>query len=231
MQGFEVYEKKFAPSGSRVFRRAMDEASRSGRNYVTVEHLISALGQEEPDIFAKMFAQTGAEEVVFQAALDERLADGTRHEGKGVRLAPNAILVLKLASTRALRRRRSKIEAADLFVELALDAHGALCEIMASLGVNHATLVRVVFELEAALDVARAFAGGGAQLAGKPVRIRSGPFANFTGYVADVHEAAKKLEVGVSIFGAKRFIELNYQDIEILDFAGPHRDRKSKLAD
>ncbi|HKP72005.1 MAG TPA: hypothetical protein VJT82_03640, partial [Pyrinomonadaceae bacterium] len=165
--------------------------------------------------------ETGADGVAFRAALDERLDAGAWHDGEGLRLAPDAIKLFKLALARAHRHRRPKIEPVDLFVALAFDAHGALCEIMSGLGVGQGTRVKAVVELESAFEVARAFADAGANLSGKQVRIRSGPFANFTGYINDVRNDEKKLEVGVSIFGARRFIELNYRDIEILDFARP----------
>jgi transcriptional antiterminator NusG len=50
---------------------------------------------------------------------------------------------------------------------------------------------------------------------GEPVKVISGPFNNFSGFVQEVNEEKLKLKVMVSIFGRKTPVELDFSQIEI----------------
>ena len=50
---------------------------------------------------------------------------------------------------------------------------------------------------------------------GEPVKVISGPFNNFSGFVQEVNEERLKLKVMVSIFGRKTPVELDFSQIEI----------------
>lgn len=54
---------------------------------------------------------------------------------------------------------------------------------------------------------------------GEVVRIKSGPFASFTGKVEDVNEEKTTLKVTVTIFGRSTPVELNFLDVEKVTFA------------
>jgi transcription termination/antitermination protein NusG len=54
---------------------------------------------------------------------------------------------------------------------------------------------------------------------GEVVRIKSGPFASFTGKVEDVNEEKSTLKVTVTIFGRSTPVELNFLDVEKVTFA------------
>ncbi len=51
------------------------------------------------------------------------------------------------------------------------------------------------------------------------VRIKSGPFASFTGKVEEVNEEKTTLKVTVTIFGRATPVELNFLDVEKVTFA------------
>ena len=79
-------------------------------------------------------------------------------------------------------------------------------------------IMKTVLDFETAVEIARVIVPAGAGLIGKSVRIKSGPFASFTGYIANVRQDEDKLEVGVIIFGHRKVIELSPGELEILDF-------------
>ena len=51
------------------------------------------------------------------------------------------------------------------------------------------------------------------------VRIKSGPFASFTGKVEEINEEKATLKVTVTIFGRATPVELNFLDVEKVTFA------------
>ncbi|MGH9898490.1 MAG: transcription termination/antitermination protein NusG [Pyrinomonadaceae bacterium] len=53
---------------------------------------------------------------------------------------------------------------------------------------------------------------------GETVRIKSGPFASFTGKVEDVNTEKSTLKVVVTIFGRSTPVELNFLDVEKVTF-------------
>ena len=218
MADIKLYLKKFSEGGGRVFARALEEARRREQNCVVVEHLIAALAEVEAASFDAVLAELQVERAAFQAVLEQRLGAGPRYAGRGVRIAPEAIEVCKLALRRAESYGRAKIEPVDLFVALALHRPANLFSVLGPLGVSPSAIVKAVLDFETAVEVARVITPAGARLIGKQVRIKSGPFASFTGYIANVSQDENRLQVGVAIFGHRKFIEVSERDIEVLEF-------------
>ncbi|HJQ34075.1 MAG TPA: KOW motif-containing protein [Pyrinomonadaceae bacterium] len=54
---------------------------------------------------------------------------------------------------------------------------------------------------------------------GDMVRIRSGPFAAFTGRIEGINHAKRLLKVEVEIFGRRTPIKLGYADVEKISFS------------
>lgn len=54
---------------------------------------------------------------------------------------------------------------------------------------------------------------------GEVVRIKSGPFASFTGKVEEINEEKLTLKVSITIFGRSTPYELNFLDVEKVTFA------------
>jgi hypothetical protein len=218
MADIKVYLNKFSEAGGRVFARALEEARRREQNCVVVEHLIAALAEVEAASFDVVLQELAVERAAFQAVLEQRLAAGPRYTGRGVRLSPETIEVCKLALRRAESFRRTKIEPVDLLIALALAHPAMLLGVLGPLGVSPSAILKTVLDFETAVEVARVVLPAGAHLLGKSVRIMSGPFASFTGYIANIRQDKDKLEVGVAIFGRRSFIEVSMRDIELLDF-------------
>jgi transcriptional antiterminator NusG len=56
---------------------------------------------------------------------------------------------------------------------------------------------------------------------GDRVRIRTGPFAAFTGRVEGINQAKSLLKVAVDIFGRLTPVKVNFSDAEKLEFEPP----------
>jgi transcriptional antiterminator NusG len=54
---------------------------------------------------------------------------------------------------------------------------------------------------------------------GDTVRIRSGPFASFTGRIEGINQSKSLLKVTVSIFGRTTTLKLRFADVEKISFA------------
>ena len=53
MADLGAYKDKFSDSGQRVLEYALNESRRRDQNYVSVEHILSALASEESDLFTQ----------------------------------------------------------------------------------------------------------------------------------------------------------------------------------
>jgi ATP-dependent Clp protease ATP-binding subunit ClpC len=115
MVDLELYRDKFGDSGRRIFENALGESKRRDQNYIAVEHIISALANEEPELFDSTIRSLALDPDMVNRAIDARLGNTRQHVGKGVRIAPDTTDLFKRALERARSRGRKTIEATDMF--------------------------------------------------------------------------------------------------------------------
>src|SRR5467141_2365655 len=115
MADLEAYKDKFGESGQRVLQNALSESRRRDQNYIAVEHIISGLAKEEPDLFNSTIRSLALDPVLVARAIDKRLDNTRQHVGKGFRIAPDTTDLFKRAMERARSRGRKTIEATDIF--------------------------------------------------------------------------------------------------------------------
>jgi ATP-dependent Clp protease ATP-binding subunit ClpA len=115
MADLEAYKDKFGESGQRVLQNALSESRRRDQNYIAVEHIISGLAKEEPDLFDSTIRSLALDPVLVARAIDKRLDNTRQHVGKGFRIAPDTTDLFKRAMERARSHGRKTIEATDIF--------------------------------------------------------------------------------------------------------------------
>src|SRR5882672_10200077 len=139
-----AYKDKFGDSGQRILEHALSESRRRDQNYVSVEHIVEALMQEEPDMFNSTMRELSLDPIVVKMAIEKRL-EGTRqqHVGKGFRIAPDTTDLFKRAMERARAHGRKTIEATDIFDVLS-KYDSLFLDVMRSLGASPDAVVEHV---------------------------------------------------------------------------------------
>src|SRR5947208_8788026 len=143
MADLEAYKDRFSESGQRIFQNAMNESRRRDQNYISVEHIVSALSKEEPDLFNSTMRSLALDPVNVARAIGHRLGTARQHVGKGVRIAPDTTDLFKRALERARSRGRKTIEATDIFDVLS-NYDSLFVDVLRSLGANPEAVVEQV---------------------------------------------------------------------------------------
>jgi ATP-dependent Clp protease ATP-binding subunit ClpA len=143
MADLEAYKDKFSESGQRVFQNALNESRKRDQNYISVEHIISALSKEEPDLFNSTMRSLALDPLNVARAIEHRLDSARQHVGKGVRIAPDTTDLFKRAMERARSRGRKTIEATDMFDVLS-KYDSLFVDVLRSLGANPEAVVEKV---------------------------------------------------------------------------------------
>ncbi|HYY58169.1 MAG TPA: KOW motif-containing protein [Pyrinomonadaceae bacterium] len=216
MSEIESYVKRFTERGWRVFDHAVTEARRRDQNYVSIEHILEALAFEEADLFNALMRDLAAEPRAVRALVEKRLENCPRREGPAVHIAPETIDMLKRAFRRARFNHRSRITPTDIFIALSQDERNAFYELLQGSQVDFEAAVRTIYDLELVMENVRVRIGkrSYAFWPGDQVRIKSGPFASFTGRVEEVDKETVMLKVLVTIFGRAVPLSLRFQDVE-----------------
>src|SRR3989440_12430294 len=142
MADLEAYKDKFSESGQRILHNALNESRRRDQNYISVEHIVSALSKEEPDLFNSTMRSLALDPVNVALAIEHRLDNARQHVGKGVRIAPDTTDLFKRAMERARSRGRKTIESTDIFDVLSTDS--LLVEVLLNLGATPEAVIEHV---------------------------------------------------------------------------------------
>lgn len=221
MSQLEIYRDRFAESGWEVFERAIDEARRRGQNYVGVEHVLYALAQLRVELFSSMLSTLSANAdaaAMLVELIEERVRNAPRHTGQGVRLAAEVIELFKRTLDLVRSNVRRRIEATDLFIKMMMEEKSLLLELLRRLLADpraEAKEVRNLVTLVESVSAGRPAARWNHLYSiDELVRIRSGPFASFTGSVAEVDQDDSTLQVRVYIMGREQPVKLRFLDVE-----------------
>jgi ATP-dependent Clp protease ATP-binding subunit ClpA len=225
MATLETYRDRFAESGWEIFERAISEARRREQNYLGVEHILYALAEVKAEIFSSLLRSLSDNpdaSAMLMKLIAERVAAAPNHQGQGVRLATDTIALFKLTLHRVRSNRRRRIEATDLFITLLMEEKSLLRELLRKLLADPEAQAKEVRNLVTLVESVGAGRPPSPQQnylysVDEMVRIRSGPFASFTGQVEEVDEDESKLKIKVFIMGREQPVELRFFDVEKID--------------
>jgi ATP-dependent Clp protease ATP-binding subunit ClpA len=113
-----AYKDKFSESGQRILENALGESRRRDQNYVSVEHILNALANEESDLFDATMRDLRLDPRAVKLSIEKRLEMSRQHVGKGFKIAPDTTDLFKRAMERARAQGRKTIEATDIFTAL-----------------------------------------------------------------------------------------------------------------
>jgi ATP-dependent Clp protease ATP-binding subunit ClpC len=136
MTDLEAYKDKFSDSGRKILENALGESKRRDQNYISVEHVLVALSDEEKDLFEATLRDLSVDPRYVKLLLEKRMESSRAHTGKGFRIAPETTDLFKRAMDRARSQGRRTIESSDLFYVLSTDERSLLNEILQNLGVS-----------------------------------------------------------------------------------------------
>ena len=221
-----TYRERFGESGWRVLGHAIASARRRTQNYISIEHIIDALADEEVGLFDQIINDLALNPQEVRAFIEKRIECGLTHRGAGIRVAPAVNRLFRLALSRARAANRQAIESTDILVTLSQNEKGLFVEILRSFGaapeaVAESAHVRVRIA-ESEFTRIRVSTPEMEYAVGETVRIKSGPFAAFTGRIESFYEDKSKLKIAVSIFGRSTPVELSFHDVEKITFTQEH---------
>jgi ATP-dependent Clp protease ATP-binding subunit ClpA len=225
MATLETYRDRFAESGWEIFQRALSEARRREQNYVGIEHILYALAQEKAELFSSLLRSLSDNPdalTMLVELIEERVENAPKHEGEGLRLAAETIDLFKRTLRLVRFNRRRRIEATDLFITILMDDKSLLRELLNTLLASPQAEAKPVTNLVTLVETVNAGRPPARQnypySVDEMVRIKSGPFAAFTGKVEEVNEDESKLTIRVFIMGREQPVELRFLDVEKIRF-------------
>lgn len=144
MTDLEAYKDKFSDSGRKILENALGESKRRDQNYISIEHVLVALADEEKDLFEATLRDLSVDPRYVKLLIEKRIDATRQHTGKGFRIAPETTDLFKRAMDRARSQGRRTIEASDIFYVVSTDERSLLNEILQNLGVSSEELANNV---------------------------------------------------------------------------------------
>jgi ATP-dependent Clp protease ATP-binding subunit ClpC len=135
MTDLEAYKDKFSESGKRVLDGAMSESRRRDQNYISIEHILHALADEEAELFNSTMRDLSIDPRTVRLLLEKRMESTRAHTGKGFRIAPETTDLFKRSMERARSQGRRVIDGSDIFYVVTTDERSILNDILQNLGV------------------------------------------------------------------------------------------------
>ncbi len=126
MENLEHYLDKFSESGKRVLESALNETRRRDQHFISPEHILYALIEEETDSFNSTMQDLSVDPNAVRLALEKRLENSCKHIGKGFRIAPETTEIFKFSMDRARSQGRRVIEAGDILHVMSRDKQSLL---------------------------------------------------------------------------------------------------------
>ncbi len=127
---------KFSDSGQKVVRRAIEVSKSRDHNFLSVEHIFTALGEVENSMFAEALSSVGIDPRAVNHLIDQELAKSRQYTGRKMYIADTTRDLFNRALKRARAQGRQTIESYDLFVTLFADPNGVPADILRKLGVD-----------------------------------------------------------------------------------------------
>jgi ATP-dependent Clp protease ATP-binding subunit ClpC len=127
---------RFSETGQQVVRRAIEVSKSRDHNYLSVEHIFTALSDIENGLFTESMQSIGLDPRQVSRMLEQELARPNKYMGKGMALADTTRDLFTRALKRAKQSGRQKIESFDLLVTLFSDPTGLPADILRRLGVD-----------------------------------------------------------------------------------------------
>ncbi len=137
MTDLEAYKDKFSESGKRILESALSESRRRDQNFVSIEHILYALTEEETQLFNETMRDLSIDPRTVRLSLEKRLENSRQHIGKGFRIAPETTELFKRSMDRARSQGRRVIEASDIFYVQTTDERSLLNDILHNHGIAH----------------------------------------------------------------------------------------------
>ena len=135
MADIDAYKDKFSESGRRVLESALGELKKRDQNYVSIEHVLHAVANEEDELFTSTMRDLAVDPRSVKLLIEKRMETGREHSGKGFRIAPETTELFKRAMDRARSQGRRVIDGSDIFYVLSNDERSILNDVLQNLGV------------------------------------------------------------------------------------------------
>lgn len=135
MADIDAYKDKFSESGRRILETALNESKKRDQHYVSIEHILHAIANEESELFNATMRDLSVDPRSVKLLIEKRMESGRQHLGKGYRIAPETTELFKRAMDRARSQSRRVIDGSDIFYVLSADERSLLNDVLQNLGV------------------------------------------------------------------------------------------------